>query len=258
MSDKYEIVIIGSGNVAEHLIKSFCNSAYSKVIQVYGRDQNNVKKLGDKLGVEYTSSYSSIKDADLYIIAVSDNAISEVSSLLPFHNRLVAHTSGAMDINIIDKKNTPAVFYPIQSFTKNRKLKFSEIPICIECEDKKGYDIILEVGKSISNNVNKISSKQRVAIHLSAVFVNNFTNHMFHIGKEIANNNNVDFDLFKPLIKETIKKIETLDPKQSQTGPAVRNDTNTMSKHIDLMKSSMNKDIYKMISKSIFEVRGND
>jgi len=253
MNKKLEIVIIGSGNVSEHLIKAFKNSTNSKVIQLYSRNIISGNELSSKFDIEFTNKIDLIKKADLYLISVSDSAIAEVSNSLPFTNRLVAHTSGATSIDSINNKNKQAVFYPLQSFTKGKKTDFSNIPICIETKDNDDCNTIMRIANSISNNVKKVSSEQRQYLHASAVFVNNFANHLFYIGKEIADHHGVDFNLLKPLIKETVDKLDYNTPKEVQTGPAVRGDKKTMEKHLELIPDETHREIYKLITESIFK-----
>jgi predicted short-subunit dehydrogenase-like oxidoreductase (DUF2520 family) len=249
----YKIVIIGSGNVAEHLIRAFNLSENSEVVQLYSRNIITGKEISNKCNVPFTNELEEIIEADLYIIAVIDSAINEISTALPFNDRLVVHTSGATNIDVINYKNRQAVFYPLQSFTKGKKIDFSTIPICIETIDKEDCKLLFEIGRSISNTVSQVSSEQRQYLHASAVFVNNFTNHMFHIGKEIAEHHNVDFELLKPLIKETIDKLQHKTPKEAQTGPAVRGDKSTMKKHLKLIPNEKHREIYRLITESIFD-----
>jgi len=253
MDKKLKIVIIGSGNVAEHLIRAFEHSNNSEVIQLYSRNIITGNELSSKFKVDYTNSIDKIKVADLYLIVVSDSAITEVSKSLPFDNRLVAHTSGATGLDLLDNKNRQAVFYPLQSFTKGKEIDFSDIPICIETKNNKDCDTLINIAKSISETVSKVSSEQRQYLHASAVFVNNFTNHMFHIGKEIAEHNNIDFNLLKPLIRETVEKLQYRTPREAQTGPAVRGDKITMEKHLNLITNETHKEIYKLVAESIFK-----
>ena len=252
MGKKYKIVIIGSGNVAEHLLRAFKNSINSEVIQIYSRNTTTGKNLSNSFEVELTNSIDDIKNADLYLISISDTAISELSSSLPFSNKLVAHTSGATSIESINSANRQAVFYPLQSFSKGKEIDFSQIPICIEAKNSEDLQTLTEIAKSISNTVKSISSEQRKYIHASAVFVNNFANHLFNIGKEIAEQNNIDFNLLKPLIRETVEKLEYKTPKEAQTGPAIRGDKETMERHLELIQNKTHKEIYKLISDSIF------
>lgn len=245
------IVIIGSGNVAQHLITAFLQSDEIELIQVFSRQKESVSHLisSDKI----VSDYVEIKQADLYLIAVSDNAIADVSAKLPFENRLVAHTSGSMPMEILDSKNRRGVFYPLQTFTKNKPVDFKEIPICLEAEDEKDYKAIETVAKTISTVVQSISSEQRKALHVAAVFVCNFVNHLYKIGNEICEENQLSFELLKPLIIETAQKIIHLSPENAQTGPAKRNDSETINTHLNFLSDENQKEIYKLLTKSIID-----
>ena len=253
MEKKYKIVIIGSGNLAEHLLRAFKNSDNSEVIQLYSRNISVGEELSARFNVNFTNSISKLINADLYLISVSDTSIYEVSETLTFNNKLVAHTSGATSINALSEQNRQAVFYPLQSFTKGSDIDFSSIPICLETKNDEDFITLNNIAKSISNKVSKVSSEQRKHLHVSAVFVNNFTNHMFYIGNKIAEYHNVDFNLLMPLIKETVGKIQHKTPEESQTGPAIRGDKNTMEKHLELIPDDIHKEIYKLISESIFK-----
>lgn len=242
-------IVLGSGNVASHLI-SFINASNElNLIQIYARNSNNIDLLIDKSLI--TNDFSQIKEADIYIIAVSDNSIAEVSEKLPFENRLVVHTSGSAELTTLNSKNRRAVFYPLQTFSKNKKIDFSEIPFCLETEFESDYQNLEKFAKEFSSKVYRISSDQRKYIHVTAVFVSNFTNHMFTIGNEICSENEIPFEIFKPLIKETFNKIDNLEPVLAQTGPAVRDDTKTIKKHLDLITNEKIKLLYLNITESI-------
>lgn len=245
------IVIIGSGNVAQHLITAFLQSDEIELIQVFSRQKESVSHLisSDKI----VSDFAKIKQADLYLIAVSDNAIADVSAKLPFENRLVVHTSGSMPMEILDSKNRRGVFYPLQTFTKNKPVDFKEIPICLEAEDEKDFKTIETVAKTISSVVQSISSEQRKALHVAAVFVCNFVNHLYKIGNEICEENQLSFELLKPLITETAQKIIHLSPENAQTGPAKRNDSETINTHLNFLSDENQKEIYKLLTKSIID-----
>jgi predicted short-subunit dehydrogenase-like oxidoreductase (DUF2520 family) len=241
-----KVILLGSGNVATHLFQAFSKANVVEVVQVFSRTIS--KDFPETL---QTSDYKEIKAADVYIICVSDSAISSVSSQLSFKNRLVVHTSGSSDLNLLDSKNKKGVFYPLQTFTKNKAVDFSEIPICLEAENVSDYNFLEKVANSISKNVYVISSEQRKALHVSAVFVCNFTNHLYTIGNTICLENNIPFEILQPLIEETAKKIKSLSPSEAQTGPAVRNDQKTIEKHIDFLTNENQKEIYKILTKSI-------
>jgi predicted short-subunit dehydrogenase-like oxidoreductase (DUF2520 family) len=244
-----KVILLGSGNVATHLFQAFSKVSEVEVIQVFSRTIS--KDFPESI---QTSDFAQILEADIYIICVTDNAISDVSNQLPFENRLVVHTSGSTDFDVLDAKNKRGVFYPLQTFSKNKTVDFSEIPICLETENISDYEILEKLAESISKSVNKIDGNQRKALHVSAVFVCNFVNHLYEIGNEICLENHIPFEILQPLIEETAQKIKTLSPKESQTGPAVRNDNKTIEKHIDFLTDENQKDIYKILTKSIQNV----
>ncbi|OXB25562.1 hypothetical protein B0A80_00360 [Flavobacterium tructae] len=243
------ITIIGSGNVAQHLIKAFSKSETVEIVQVFSRKKEVLASLVSFEKI--TDSFDSLLEADLYIIAVSDNAISDVSKQLPFQNRLVVHTSGAAPIETLDIKNRRGVFYPLQTFSKNATIDFSAIPVCLEAENTFDFRVLEKVAKSISQSVYPINSDQRKALHVAAVFVNNFTNHLYQIGQEICKEHQVPFDVLKPLIQETAQKINTLDPIDVQTGPAKRKDSTTIEAHLEYLNHENQKNIYKILTQSI-------
>lgn len=244
-----KITVIGSGNVAQHLIKTFVKSETTEIKQVFSRKKESLVHLIDSDKI--VTDFSELKEADLYVIAITDDAISEVSAQLPFRNQLVVHTSGTSPIAILNKKNRKGVFYPLQTFSQNKELDFSVIPICLEAENETDYHILETVAKSISNAVFSISSAQRKALHVSAVFVNNFTNHLYQIGHEICNEHDMPFEILKPLIQETADKIKTLNPIDAQTGPAKRNDYGTIEAHLNYLTNENQKNIYKILTQSI-------
>lgn len=244
-----QVVIIGSGNVAQHLIKAFAKSNNINVAQAFSRQKEAVAHLLDSNKI--TDDFATLVVADLYIIAVSDDAIAEVSSQLPFENRLVVHTSGAVSLNALDKKNRNGIFYPLQTFSKNAEIDFNQIPICLETENDTDFELLKTVAKMVSEKVYEINSEQRKALHVSAVFVNNFVNHLYQIGNEICIEKNVPFDILKPLILETANKIARLSPKEAQTGPAIRNDNKTIQSHLDLLLDENQKNIYTILTQSI-------
>lgn len=187
----------------------------------------------------------------MYILAISDNAIALVSSQLPFENRLVVHTAGSVSMELLDKKNKRGVFYPLQTFSKKRMVDFSEITICIETEHDSDFKLLEKSAHILSDKVQKISEVQRKALHVSAVFVNNFVNHLYQIGHEICLENKLSFDILKPLILETANKVMTLSPKEAQTGPAIRNDTKTIERHLHFLTDDNQNTIYKTLTQSI-------
>ena len=248
-----KIGIIGSGNVAQHLIvalqKSIDEGAEIEITTAFSRQKNALSNLLNNDII--CSDWNNLKEADLYLIAVSDNAIAEVSEKIPFKNKLVAPTSGAVSIEAIHSNNRKGIFYPLQTFSKNVDVNFKTIPICIESENEADLELLKSVANSISNSVYEISSKQRKALHVAAVFVNNFTNNLYKIGNDICKENNIPFEILLPLIKETAEKINSLSPLDAQTGPAKRNDEETIESHLALLNNENQKNIYKILTQSI-------
>ncbi len=248
----HKVVIIGSGNVAQHLIEAFQTEEQNKeieLVQVYSRQKAAVSQLipWNKI----TDDYNSIAEADVYILCITDDAIETVSALLPFKNRLVVHTSGSIPLTAIHENNRKGVFYPLQTFTKNKKIDFATIPICLESENAPDYHILLKIAQSISKKVFAINSDQRKALHVAAVFANNFSNHLFLISQEICQDNQIPFEILKPLIAETAEKLNSLSPQEAQTGPAKRNDLKTIEAHEAFLEHKKYLNIYQILTQSI-------
>ena len=243
------IAIIGSGNVAQHLISAFKKAENIEVEQVFARNKNSVSHLIDSSKI--VSEIFDLKEADVYIIAVSDNAIAAVSIQIPFQNKLVVHTSGSININDLDDKNRKGVFYPLQTFSKNKSVDFSQIPICLEAQNVADYQMVETVAKSISTVIYPINSEQRKELHVAAVFVNNFVNHLYQIGADICEENKIPFEILKPLIQETAHKIMLLSPNEAQTGPAKREDWQTIAAHLQFLKNENQHNIYQLLTQSI-------
>ena len=248
-----KVSIIGSGNVAQHLIvalqNSIINDAEIELVQAFARQKSTLSHLLDFNKI--TDDWKTLAEADLYIIAVSDEAISAVSKQIPYKNKLVVHTSGGISLEVIASNNRKGVFYPLQTFTKNNAVDFKIIPICIESQNASDYQLLQNVAQAISDSVFAINSEQRKALHVAAVFVNNFTNHLYKIGNDICIENNVPFEILKPLIQETAEKITQLSPNEAQTGPAIRNDIETINAHLSFLSDENQKNIYNILTQSI-------
>ncbi len=241
------VVLLGGGNVAHHLAEAFLASKDVTLKQLYARNVKSINHFQNK--VSLTDNLTLLEDADVYIIAISDDSISELSNQLP-ENKLVTHTSGSVSMKSLKNKGRKGIFYPLQSFSKTKPVDFNEIPLCIEAENTKDLSLLEKLAHYISPKVYKISSEQRSKLHVAAVFVNNFTNHMYKIGNDICNQYDVPFEVLLPLIKETASKIEEVSPNEAQTGPAKRNDQETIKRHLNLLDIKQ-KEIYQLITKSI-------
>jgi len=248
------VVIFGYGNVGQHLVRAFREAPSVDLVQVFNRKLVDDPKLIEE-GL-YTNDLSKIKKADVYLIAIPDDVISDFSGDLPFKDRLVVHCSGSVSIDRLSDKNKKGVFYPLQTFSKGRPIDFSEIPICIESENDTDLEVLSELAASISKNVQNINSEQRERIHLAAVIVNNFTNHLFSMAEEFLAEEGLEFDLLKPLIKEGVNKLDVLSVTEAQTGPAKRNDLETIKKHLHLLQNKEQRKLYKLLTKAIQRSHG--
>lgn len=247
------IVILGGGNVAYHLTNALLKNSAVNVVQIYNRSIEKINCFKNSTAI--TNNLWELKDADIYILAVSDNAISELSSTLNLKNKLVVHTSGSMAMNELKSVSNKGVFYLLQTFSKEREIDFSTVPICVEAETDADLQLLETLANLISKNCYFINSNQRKSLHVAAVFVNNFVNHLYHIGHEICEQNKIPFEILLPLILETANKITTLPPLEAQTGPAKRNDTKTIEKHTAMLTKNQ-QEIYTLLTKSIYNTYG--
>lgn len=241
-------VIIGSGNVAWHMAKAF-KEAGIDLIQLYGRNEQELKKLSLEINVEYSTNQ--LKQADFYLICTSDKAIAEVSKQIPYEQALVAHTSGSLSRDVLEGSYRKASFYPLQTFSKNRKLDYSKIPLFVDAGWESDNILLTDLAKKISTNVMRINHEQRKQMHLSAVFACNFVNHLYAQAEIICKQNDISFNYLLPLIEETADKIKTISPKDTQTGPAVRNDQNIIKFQENLIVNPNQLNIYKILTESI-------
>ncbi len=240
-----KVSVLGSGNLGTHMVNLLNDASQVKLVQWYSRS-----KIHDQ-EIEVTNDIKMLKNAEIYILCVNDDSISDLSNQLIFNNKLVVHTSGSTTYESINRKNRRGVFYPLQSFSKTRKLNYSKIPICIEAENDLDLNILIDLCNKIGCGFHKINFEQRKNLHLAAIITNNFTNYLFSLSKEILSDQNLNFDILKPLINETVDKIHKLDPSESQTGPARRNDQNIIDMHIKMLKDPEHQNLYKLISQMI-------
>lgn len=248
------VVILGAGNVGLQLARAIYSVVDCELIQVYNRSEVEPSVLPEK--VPFTSDLSALYKADVYLLAIPDDAILGFSSKLPFKGQLVAHTSGSAALEAIDKKNRGAVFYPLQTFSKESTPDFRSIPICIESRSQSDLETLKKLASSLSDTMVVLNSEERVKLHLAAVLVNNFSNHLYKAAADFLEENSLDFSLLRPLIGETANKIYTLSPEDAQTGPARRGDLDTIKKHLALLEESPYRELYQKLTESIQESYG--
>ena len=257
MADYFNIAIIGSGNLAWHLAPELENVGH-RIAEIFSPKLKNAKALQKRLyNAEINDSLDfSDSSADIIIICVSDDAIEEVAREIALpENAVIVHTSGSQPVSRLGYaiSEQRGVFYPLQTFTKNKRIAFDDVPILIEAEDLHTERILKRLAKSISKNVYSVSSKDRLALHMAAVFACNFTNHLFHVSDEILRKHGFDFELLRPLIAETINKSLDIGPANAQTGPAARRDMETLNRHLEYLEGNKYREVYKLISDLILK-----
>ncbi len=249
-----KIVLLGTGNVGVHLYQEFSKHSKIEVVQWYNRTLSSLKPF--EKNVPITDSLKNLKSADIYILALSDNAVSKIANQLSYLKGIVVHTAGSVPIDALKKCENHGVFYPLQTFSKNRAVNFKTLPLCIEGNSKETEHILMQLAMTICQNIHQINSPQRLALHTAAVFVNNFTNHLYQIGATICEEQKVPFELLQPLIKETAMKVQSISAKDAQTGPAIRKDYITLKKHIDQFSNPLFKNLYLTLTESIQKNNG--
>ena len=251
-----DIVVIGSGNIATHLAVALNKNSDNNILQIYSHTLANAKTLANAINSEPINDLTNIDNkADIYIIAVSDIAIQSIVDQLPDDlTGLVIHTSGATSMDILSKFDKHGVVYPPQSINKNIETDMSLIPWGIESNSQKNYENLRHFWSQLSTKIFPCDSTQRLTLHLAAVFANNFTNALVQISYDLLQNKELEFDLIRPIILETANKLQTNIPTDTQTGPAVRNDYNTINKHLQLLSQQAEESkIYQLLTDFIIK-----
>ncbi len=252
-----KVVIIGAGNVGYHLALAIDSCENAQVTQIVSRNRNEALPLAELCNCNAADSLTYIDmDADVYIFCIHDNALLDVianAELLHLTNRFIAHTSGSLPMSILNKfSSNYGVFYPLQTFSKQKNVSLSNCPFLIESSSTKNTKILQNLAEQISDNYKICSSEQRTLYHLNAVIVNNFTNYLFVLAEEYCKKQNLDFELLKPLILETIDKLNYGSANEMQTGPAKRDNHEIIKSHQHLLANEAELlSVYDMFSKLI-------
>ena len=238
--------------MAWHIARAM-DMAGHKIAQVYSRDLKDAQDLAHPYLADALDDIRMLKDnAGATFICVSDSAINEVAGQMLQPKNLVVHTSGAISIDIL-KDISPyyGVFYPVQTLSAGKPVNFFDVPVCIEGSNKVAEQQLKALADTVSNQVQYLDSEKRRHLHLAAVFANNFTNALYREAAEILEAQGMNFDLLRPLIKETAEKVQRLSPGEAQTGPAKRNDDETIRKHLALMPDGLKKQLYQLFTEII-------
>ena len=252
------ISFIGAGRVAYHLAKAL--GSQHQIVQICSRTFENAEWISLQVQAQAISNFENINaDIDLMIIAVSDQSIkSVIEQISPFLKDVcIVHTSGSTHLNVLAKTHDKCgVFYPLQTFSLEREIDWKNTPLFIEATNKKDLGNLLHLANSLSNKVYSYDSEQRLSLHLAAVFACNFSNYCYDMAKQIVDAKHVDFSLLYPLIQETANKALMNNPKDMQTGPAMRGDENIIQMHTNMLMQDQRADlksVYQLLSQQILE-----
>jgi len=256
-----EVSFIGSGNLAWHLAPALDNADFP-VQEVYSRNPTHAALLVERLyqaNVKASLDFST-SSSRIFIISSLDEAIEDIVQeiILP-EDAILIHTSGSQPLTILGYAATQhlGVFYPLQTFSKDKKIEFKETPIFIESADPFTEKVLRAMGSALSGSVIPITSYDRKALHVAAVFASNFTNHMLLVAQDIMKENKLSYDWLKPLIAEMINKSLSIGPENAQTGPARRGDLEILDKHIEFLQENPGSaELYKIISQHILDRYG--
>lgn len=251
------IVFVGAGNLATNLAKALYRKGF-RIVQIFSRTEESARSLALQVEADYTTDLKELTgDAKLYIVSLKDAAFVE---LLPQiaegkGHALLVHTAGSIPMSVWEGHTQRyGVFYPMQTFSKQREVKFDEIPFFIEAKTAEDVALLKAIAATLSDHVYEASSEQRKSLHLAAVFICNFTNHMYALAADLLEKYQLPFNVMLPLIDETARKVHELAPRDAQTGPAVRYDKNVIENHLAMLADlPALQEIYKLMSKSIHE-----
>jgi predicted short-subunit dehydrogenase-like oxidoreductase (DUF2520 family) len=249
------ITILGAGNLAT-MLGSALKTAGHEFVQVYSRTEDSARKLAHLLGAESVVDAGDIHpDVELYICALKDDALVEVLSKVRFGQGTVVHTAGSLPLDILSPFAAKSgVFYPLQTFSKEREISFSDIPIYVESNDPDTLEMLSKLAGGLSSNVQSINYEQRLCLHVSAVFACNFVNHLYTIANDLLAEKDLDFKDLQPLVRETAAKVANLSPDQAQTGPAIRLDSTILDKHLRQLDGHPDwQALYQALSQSIHQ-----
>ena len=250
---KQRVMMIGSGNVATAV--AMAAAPKCEIVQIYSRTLAHAQQLAELVHCpNVTDRLDGLNtDADIYVIAVADDAISQVIDQTAPNGALWLHTSGSKPIEVFKgKRRHYGVMWPMQSFSKQLQVDFTEVPLFIEASSATAMKALQRFASTLSRTVMQADSERRARLHLASVFACNFSNHMWTLAQEVLNEEQLSFDVLKPLIRTTVEKLERLSPFDSQTGPAVRADLKVMERQQSMLTGDKQA-IYRLLSQSIMD-----
>lgn len=251
------VVILGAGHVAWHFAHHL-QSAGIEVRQIYNRTQRKAESLAGEIGATAAHTPESIdRTADLYLMAISDDALENVADELRLNNQLLVHMAGSVSLDILSGKARQwGVLYPLMSFTRGQSLDLGEVPFFIEAGDSESLERLAELAGKLSRRVYQMDSQHRARLHLAAVIASNFSNHMLTLAEKILHEDHLSVDLLGPIMTETLKKAMNISPAKAQSGPAIRGNSAVIGRHLAMLNDDrITQELYRIISESIRQTR---
>jgi predicted short-subunit dehydrogenase-like oxidoreductase (DUF2520 family) len=254
-----KVIIIGSGNTATVLGRKI-KAAGHPILQVSGRNEAAVASLATELGCKANTDPEKIDhSADIYIVAIADRALPQLHEWLSLDKKLVVHTAAAVSRDVLQKvSRNYGVLYPLQTLRKEQAA-IPGIPFLVDGNSPDDLALVQDFAASLSDRVFVAGDKLRLRMHVAAVLVSNFTNHLYVLAEGFCKSEQLDFSLLLPLIDETANRLHDLSPVQSQTGPALRSDRPTIDKHLEILNAYPSlKGMYELLTDSIqqFKIKG--
>ncbi len=253
LKGEMQVALIGAGNVATHLGKAW-KLAGHQIIQVYSRHVETARQLADEVDAEAITDMRRLSpEAAFYVCAVRDDALESLLPLFPPHNGLLVHTSGSLPMSILSPfSSSYGVLYPLQTFSKHRKLVLRSVPFFMEASDPESEERLRRLASDLSDTVIKLESERRKFLHLAAVFACNFVNYLYDVSSELLESKGMPFSWLYPLIEETAAKIRDMSPYEAQTGPAVRQDCRVMNQQLEWLSGQEEwVTLYELLSKQV-------
>ncbi len=253
-----KITLLGAGNVATQLALGLRKAGH-QIVQIYNRSNEAGEDLARTVGASFISNTKMLEEADVYLIAVKDDAIADVASQLKVKDKIVAHTSGTKKKELLSFSSSQfGIFYPLQTMTKLSKVDFTDVPLLVEGNNEKTLAVLEELAASITKKIHRVNEQERQWIHVAAVFANNFTNHLYSLSEQLLVNHDLPFEIVKPLIFKAVDSLRNCSPGELQTGPAVRGDRLTIEHHLRLLESQPRlQKIYEVLTESIVQAKKN-
>ena len=250
------IVLVGAGGLGTNLGLALHEAGHD-VLAVFSRTMEHARMLAERIGSQPTDDICALpNEADLFIVSVKDAVLTDVVQQLMQgrEEQYFAHTAGSMSLTLFQgMARHYGVFYPMQSFSKERRINFSEVPVFLEASDAQTLTQLKALSATLTPHVYELSTDKRRYLHLAAVFACNFANHCYALSAEILQQHGLPFSVMLPLIDETARKVHHLSPLEAQTGPAIRYDLNVINKQQQLLDDPAMKELYERLSKSIYQ-----